>query len=102
MVMMIYIMSNNRVINIKDNNIMYATSNNPIVQEHKRNTNILEGVLLIVDSKSIKHHMRLLNGYHSHITFGMFSTLSIVKQYKLKAIQLEVLYNSMYYNGFIK
>ena len=96
------IMFNNRVINIKDNNNMYATSNNTIVKEHKRNMNILEGILLIVDIKSIKHHMRLLNGYHSHISFGMFANLSIIKQYKLKVIQLEILYNSLYYNGFIK
>ena len=96
------IMSNNRVINIKDNNNMYATSNNTIVKEHKRNMNILDGVLLIVDSKHIKHHMRLLNGYHQHISYGMFSKLSIIKRYKLKTIQLEILYNSLYYNGFIK
>ena len=95
-------MFNNRVINKGSNNIMYATSNNTIVREHKRNMNILEGVLLIVDIKHIKHNMLLLNGYHSHISFGMFSTLSIVKQYKLNVIQLEILYNSLYYNGFIK
>ena len=64
--------------------------------------NILEGILLIVDIKAIKHHMRLLNGYHQHISLGMFSSLSIIKQYKLKVIQLEILYNSLYYNGFIK
>ena len=95
-------MFNNRVINKGVNNIMYATSNNTIVKEHKRNMNILEGILLIVDIKHIKHHMRLLNQYHQHISYGMFSTLSIVKQYKLKVIQLEILYNSLYYNGFIK
>jgi len=95
-------MFNNRVINKGSNNIMYATSNNTIVKEHKRNMNILEGILLIVDIKHIKHHVRLLNGYHQHISLGMFSTLSIVKQYKLKSIQLEILYNSLYYNGFIK
>ena len=81
---------------------MYATNNNRIVIEHKRNVNILEGVLLIVDIKHIKHHMRKLNKYHQHISFGMFSSLSIIKQYKLKTIQLRVLYNSLYYNGFIK
>ena len=102
MVMMIYIMFNNRVINKGSNNNMYSTSNNTIVKEHKRNMNILEGILLIVDIKAIKHHMRLLNGYHQHISLGMFSSLSIIKQYKLKVIQLEILYNSLYYNGFIK
>ena len=81
---------------------MYAMNNNNIVQEHKRNVNILEGVLMIVDIKRIKYHMRLLNGYHQHITFGMFSNLSIVKVYKLKPIQLNILYNSLYYNGHIK
>ena len=100
--MMIYIMFNNRVINKGSNNNMYSTSNNTIVKEHKRNMNILEGILLIVDIKAIKHHMRLLNGYHQHISLGMFSSLSIIKQYKLKVIQLEILYNSLYYNGFIK
>ena len=99
---MIMIMFNNRVINKGSNNNMYATSNNTIVKEHKRNMNILEGILLIVDIKAIKHHMRLLNGYHQHISLGMFSSLSIIKQYKLKVIQLEILYNSLYYNGFIK
>ena len=81
---------------------MYAMNNNNIVREHKRNVNILEGVLMIVDIKHIKYHMRKLNTYHSHITLGMFSSLTIVKQYKLKSIQLNILYNSLYYNGFIK
>jgi len=95
-------MFNNRVINIKDNNNMYSNQENSITREHKRNMNILEHILLIVDIKSIKHHMKLLNGYHSHISLGMFSSLSIMKQYKLNVIQLEILYNSLYYNGFIK
>ena len=81
---------------------MYAMNNNNIVREHKRNVNILEGVLKIVKIKHIKHHMRKLNTYHSHITLGMFSNLSIIKVYNLKAIQLQVLYNSLFYNGFIK
>ena len=96
------IMFNKRVTNKGVNNNMYATTSNSITREHKRNLNILDGVLLIVDIKRIKHHMRLLNKYHQHISLGMFSCLSIVKQYKLKTIQLQVLYNSMYYNGFIK
>ena len=91
-----------RVNNKGVNNNMYATTNNSITREHKRNLNILEGVLLIVDIKRIKHHMKKLNKYHQHISKGMFNSLSIVKQYKLKTIQLQVLYNSMYYNGFIK
>ena len=95
-------MFNKRVTNKGVNNNMYATTSNSITREHKRNLNILDGVLLIVDIKRIKHHMRLLNKYHQHISLGMFSCLSIVKQYKLKTIQLQVLYNSMYYNGYIK
>ena len=94
-------MFNKRVTNKGVKN-MYATTSNSITREHKRNVNILDGVLLIVDIKRIKHHMKLLNRYHQHISLGMFSSLSIVKQYKLKTIQLQVLYNSMYYNGFIK
>ena len=96
------IMSNKRVTNKGSNNIMYANQSNNITREHKRNLNILEGVLIIVDIKHIKHHMKKLNKYHQHISLGMFSSLSIVKQYKLKTIQLTILYNSMYYNGFIK
>ena len=95
-------MFNKRVVKRKGNNNMYATNNNPIVREHKRNVNILEGVMLIVDIKHVKHHMKLLNRYHQHITLGMFSSLSIIKCYKLKTIQLQVLYNSLYYNGHIK
>ena len=95
-------MFNKREINKGSIYIMYATTNNRIIQEHKRNVNILEGVLLIVDIKRIKHHMKKLNKYHQHISLGMFSSLSIVKQYKLKTIQLQVLYNSMYYNSHIK
>ena len=91
-----------RVTNKGVNNIMYANQENSITREHKRNINILDGVLIIVDIKNIKYHMRKLNKYHSHITLGMFSSLSIVKQYKLKSIQLNILYNSLYYNGYIK
>ena len=77
-------MFSKRVTNKGVNNIMYANQDNSITREHKRNLNILDGVLLIVDIKHIKHHMKLLNSYHQHITFGMFSNLSIVKVYKLK------------------
>ena len=95
-------MFNKRVTNRKDNNNMYANQSNNIIREHKRNVNILEGVLIIVDIKHIKHHMKKLNKYHQHISLGMFSSLTIIRQYKLKTIQLQVLYNSMYYNGYIK
>ena len=91
-----------RVTNKGVYNNMYANESNNIIREHKRNVNILEGVLIIVDIKHIKHHMKKLNRYHQHISLGMFSSLSIVKQYKLKAIQVNILYNSLYYNGFIK
>jgi len=81
---------------------MYAMINNNIVVEHKRNLNILEGVLMIVDIKHIKHHVKKLNTYHSNISYGMFKSLSIVKVYNLKEIQLKVLYNNLYYNSYIK
>ena len=96
------IMFNKRVNKNKDIIKMYSINNNNIVIEHKRNLNILEGVLLIVDIKHIKYHMKKLNKYHSHISFGMFSNLSIIKQYKLKDIQLQILYNNLYYNRYIK
>ena len=95
-------MFNKRVINKGVDNNMYANETNNIIREHKRNVNILEGVLIIVDIKHIKHHMKKLNKYHQHISLGMFSSLTIIRQYKLKTIQLQVLYNSMYYNGYIK
>ena len=96
------IMFNKRVTNKGVNNIMYANQENTITREHKRNLNILDGVLLIVDIKRIKHHMKLLNGYHQHISLGMFSNLSIVKVYNLKEIQLQVLYNYLLFNSHIK
>ena len=95
-------MFNKRVTNKGVYNIMYANQSNNIIREHKRNMNILDGVLIIVDIKHIKHHMKKLNKYHQHISLGMFSSLTIIRQYKLKTIQLQVLYNSMYYNGYIK
>ena len=95
-------MFNKRVTNRKDNNNMYANQSNNIIRQHKRNLNILEGVLLIIDIKHVKRHMKLLNRYHQHVSFGMFSSLTIIRQYKLKTIQLQVLYNSLYYNSHIK
>ena len=91
-----------RVINIGVYNNMYINQENSITREHKRNLNILEGILIIVDIKHVKYHMRKLNTYHQHISLGMFSNLSIVKVYNLKTIQLNILYNSLYYNGYIK
>ena len=96
------IMFNKRVNKNKDIIKMYSINNNNIVIEHKRNLNILEGILLIVDIKHIKYHMKKLNKYHSHISIGMFSNLSIIKQYKLKDIQLQILYINLYYNRYIK
>ena len=95
-------MFNKRVTNKGVNNNMYINQENSITREHKRNLNILDGVLLIVDIKRIKHHMKLLNRYHQHISFGMFSSLSIVRVYKINTIQLNILYNSLYYNSYIK
>ena len=97
-------MFDKRVVKRKGNNNMYAMNNNPIVREHKRNVNILQGVMLIIGfgMVNILKNMHNLNKYHKHISFGMFSSLSIIKQYKLKNIQLQVLYNYLYYNGCIK
>ena len=95
-------MFNKRVTNKGVYNNMYSNQENSITREHKRNINILEGVLLIVNIQRIKNHMKLLNSYHNHISFGMFSNLSIIKSYNLKSIQLQVLYNSLFYNGYIK
>ena len=95
-------MFNKRVTNKGVYNNMYSNQENNITREHKRNLNILEGILLIVDIKHIKYHMKKLNKYHSHISIGMFSNLSIIKQYKLKDIQLQILYNNLYYNRYIK
>ena len=91
-----------RVINEGSYNNMYVNQENSITREHKRNLNILEGILIIVDIKHVKYHMRKLNTYHQHISLGMFSNLSIVKVYNLKPIQLNILYNTLYYNGYIK
>ena len=96
------IMFNKRVINKGVYNNMYMYQSNRIVLEHKRNTLILNDMLLIVDIKHIKHHMIKLNKYHKHISLGMFSSLTIVKRYRLKTIQLNVLYNYMLFNGLVK
>ena len=95
-------MFNKRATNKGVYNNMYSNQENSITREHKRNLNILEGVLIIVNIQRIKNHMKVLNSYHNHISLGMFSNLSIVKVYNLKEIQLQVLYNSLFYNGYIK
>ena len=82
--------------------MQHTSYNTRIVQEYKRNTLILKDILILININNIKYHMRKLNGYHKHISFGMFSSLSIIKRYKLKQIQLQVLYNHMLYNGYIK
>ena len=95
-------MFDKRVRNKRSNNNMYSNQENNITREHKRNLNILEGVLIIVNIQRIKNHMKVLNSYHNHISLGMFSNLSIIKVYNLKEIQLQVLYNSLFYNSYIK
>ena len=100
--MELMIMFNKRVIKKGVNNHMYINQENSITREHKRNMNILDGVLARVPMRNIKHHMRKLNGYHSHISIGMFSNLTIIKQWHLNTIHLQVLYNWLYYNGHIK
>ena len=86
-------------------NYSWCNRSNSIVREHKRNMNIFEGVNKIIGFEgmyNILHHMRKLNKYHKHISLGMFSSLSIIKRYKLKQIQLQVLYNHMLFNSYIK
>ena len=100
-------MFNNRV-TIKGDIMEYTSYNTRVVEEHKRNVNIYYGVLDIIINKDtngmkrIKHHMRLLNGYMKHIPYELFSNLSIIKCYRLKEIQLRVLYNHLLFNGHIK
>ena len=81
---------------------MYATTNNRIIQEHKRNTLILNDILIIVDINNIKYHMIKLNKQVKHIKFRLFINLYVIKQYKLNNIQLRVLYNNMLFNSHIK
>ena len=94
-------MSNKRVI-IKGVNIMYTMNNNDIVREHKRNMNILNDILLLVDINNIKYHMNKLNKQVQHIHYRLFINLYVIKQYKLNNIQLRVLYNSLLFNSHIK
>ena len=94
-------MSNKRV-TIKGVNIMYTMNNNDIVREHKRNMNILNDILLLVDINNIKYHMNKLNKQVQHIHYRLFINLYVIKQYKLNNIQLRVLYNSLLFNSHIK
>ena len=81
---------------------MYTMTNNNIVREHKRNINILQGVLCRIDVKRVKYHMKQLNKYNQHIKFELFSNLSVIRCYGLNNIQLQVLYNNLLFNGYIK
>ena len=81
---------------------MYTMTSNNIVREHKRNINILQGVLCIIDVKRVKYHMKQLNKYNQHIKFELFSNLSVIRCYGLNNIQLQVLYNNLLFNGYIK
>ena len=94
-------MFNKRVIN-KGVKMRYTSYNARLVQEQKRNQSIYNDILLIVDINNIKYHMHKLNKYHKHISCGMFSNLSVIRCYGLKTIQLQVLYNKLLYNGYIK
>ena len=91
-----------RVTNNKEYLIMYATTNNRIIQEHKRNQLILNDVLVIVDMSNINYHMNKLNKQVQHIHYKLFINLYVIKQYKLNNIQLRVLYNNMLFNSLIK
>ena len=81
---------------------MYTMTINNIVREHKRNINILQGVLCRIDVKRVKYHMKQLNKYNQHIKFELFSNLSVIRCYGLNNIQLQVLYNNLLFNGYIK
>ena len=94
-------MFNKRVIN-KGVKMRYTSYNKRLVQEHERNQLIYNDILLIVDMNNIKYHMNKLNKYHKHISYGMFSNLSVIRCYGLKMIQLQVLYKKLLYNSYIK
>ena len=94
-------MFSERVI-IKGVNIMYTSTSNRITQEHKRNINILHGVLCRIDVQRVKYHMIKLNRYNKHIRFKLFINLSVIRCYGLNNIQLRVLYNNLLFNGHIK
>ena len=81
---------------------MYTTTNNRITREHKRNIDILNNILMIVDIKHIKYHMKKLNKYTPHIRFELFINLSVIRCYGLNNIQLRVLYNNLLFNSHIK
>jgi hypothetical protein len=97
------IMFNKRVTNKGVYNNMYATTNNRIIVEHKRNKALLDNVVLNkVDFPRIKHHMKKLNKQVKHIHYKLFINLYVIKQYKLNKIQLHVLYQHMLFNSHIK
>ena len=81
---------------------MRTSYNKRLVEEHKRNTLILDNILLIVNIKRIKYHMYKLNKYNRHIKYRLFVNLSVVRCYGLNTIQLQVLYNNLLFNGHLK
>ena len=81
---------------------MYTSTSNSITQEHKRNINILQGVLCRIDIKRVKYRMIKLNRQVKHIHYKLFINLYVIKQYKLNNIQLRVLYNNLLFNSHIK
>ena len=95
-------MFNQGVTKYKEYIIMYATTNNRIIQEHKRNQLILNDIVLIVDMNNVIYHMNKLNKQVKHIHYRLFINLYVIKQYNLNNIQLRVLYNSMLHNSYIK
>jgi len=82
--------------------MQYTSYNTRIVREHKRNVLILNDILMIVDINNIKYHMHKLNKQLENIPYELFINLYIIKQYKLKNIQLRVIYNNLLFNGYIK
>ena len=94
-------MFNQRVTN-KGYIMQYTTYKSRVVEEHKRNMNILQDILLIVDISNIKYHMNKLNKQIVNIKYELFINLYVIKQYKLNNIQLRVLYNNLLFNGHVK
>ena len=81
---------------------MYTSTSNRVTREHKRNQVILNDILMNIDIRHVKYHMKKLNKYNKHIRFELFINLSVIRCYGLNNIQLRVLYNNLLFNGDIK
>ena len=85
-------MFSNRVIK-KGDNMQYTSYNKRIVQEHKRNTLILNDILVIVDIVNIKHHMKVLNKQVKHIHYRLFINFPYIFYYS-KVPKLKIKHSS--------